>query len=980
MDSRYRPPAPMMWPPNPRAPWYNAGQKTTRFSTAHPRPSQPPSIDREQSIATDASKNASPAHSLSVPEVTAGPSSVNASPSAPASTEQSNTTKRCSPSHQPSEVTLHTAEGSICARQSQSHQIPKLLPPLLCATDGSSGAPQSHSDQTPSLPPPLPCTTDGSSGAHQSKSDQTPTLLPLLPCNGSSGARQYQSDQTPALPPPMLCATDGSSGAHQSRSNQSPKLPPPVLRTTDASKGAHGSQSDQTPTWPPPLLCTTDVSSNRPDQRSTSLLPLPTPSKTDGWDSTTDSSTNIVSSSKSMTMTELSAEIPSQAAMYMGKVWSKACGLSSSSPLLSTDEQATSILKCQILKNIHRLSLRAAYVRLWRIMPPLDTEDPGTGVGEFLRLRNRVCPRKSIRERKNTQPNNCGNHTVVRSRNGISHCSVRDVPVDVMTERRSLRDLLMSSQSDDEDGDDNSNDTFLPGVQMGLPNTQLSPTNFPFRSVNEGGDGEGNDASVHRRTNILLEFETQCHLQAARLSHSDNDCIGGNSDYPSFHSARDFSMGTTTPCSLPALSPQPSDKDGSSSTGKGSDTSFPGGSRDIPTWPATPFPIHAASFPHSHLARPGEGENLPHPSGGRGSLVGPANLLPLQAMPTDQYEKRRRGSDGTNSSSSSFSHKNVHVSRSARTKSKRRQLPKLSEASFTRSGPSRPSGASMSPSSKRDLASAQRAKPHRGNHTDPMYEGTAGLLADRRKAFRDTKQVLEFATIQTIGTVQPNLQPKIALSSEIIADGITNQTLDWLHEEYELLTDMLYYTEEEWAKVDVISKVYENQIKFSPKSANEADEKNEEEVAALQLKVGTDLILAAMEKLKETHSGRKVLRSMAQRFSQDEDEQPILESSKQNEAMSEKEVNALKMVVESVKDQLAGALEKLQESEYEARVLRSTMQRFVLTEEEMEEVVLKRCWLARYWGLAVQYVFPRIQKVKLTEEQEAAPPLRHTNT
>jgi len=27
----------------------------------------------------------------------------------------------------------------------------------------------------------------------------------------------------------------------------------------------------------------------------------------------------------------------------------------------------------------------------------------------------------------------------------------------------------------------------------------------------------------------------------------------------------------------------------------------------------------------------------------------------------------------------------------------------------------------------------------------------------------------------------------------------------------------------------------------------------------------------------------------------------------------------------------------------------------ILSKEEMEEVVMKKCWLARYWGLAVKY-------------------------
>ncbi|KAK9048965.1 hypothetical protein SSX86_032068, partial [Deinandra increscens subsp. villosa] len=56
-----------------------------------------------------------------------------------------------------------------------------------------------------------------------------------------------------------------------------------------------------------------------------------------------------------------------------------------------------------------------------------------------------------------------------------------------------------------------------------------------------------------------------------------------------------------------------------------------------------------------------------------------------------------------------------------------------------------------------------------------------------------------------------------------------------------------------------------------------------------------------------------------------------------------------------VKDETLGAMEQLKEAESEAKALRTMTQRMVLTHEEMEEVVLKRCWLSRYWGLAVQY-------------------------
>ena len=82
---------------------------------------------------------------------------------------------------------------------------------------------------------------------------------------------------------------------------------------------------------------------------------------------------------------------------------------------------------------------------------------------------------------------------------------------------------------------------------------------------------------------------------------------------------------------------------------------------------------------------------------------------------------------------------------------------------------------------------------------------------------------------------------------------------------------------------------------------------------------------------------------------------------------------------QSAKEEVASAIDQLKEAESETKAFRSMTQRMVLTQEEMvslitalssfcffdmnfnlfttlqEEVVLKRCWLARYWGLAVQY-------------------------
>ncbi|KAJ8449519.1 hypothetical protein Cgig2_005541 [Carnegiea gigantea] len=67
------------------------------------------------------------------------------------------------------------------------------------------------------------------------------------------------------------------------------------------------------------------------------------------------------------------------------------------------------------------------------------------------------------------------------------------------------------------------------------------------------------------------------------------------------------------------------------------------------------------------------------------------------------------------------------------------------------------------------------------------------------------------------------------------------------------------------------------------------------------------------------------------------------------------EIAALRSEIENLRGEAAVTMEKLQEVESEAKSLRSMTQRMVLTQEEMEEVVLKRCWLARYWALAVQY-------------------------
>ncbi|XP_010438932.1 PREDICTED: coiled-coil domain-containing protein SCD2-like [Camelina sativa] len=68
-----------------------------------------------------------------------------------------------------------------------------------------------------------------------------------------------------------------------------------------------------------------------------------------------------------------------------------------------------------------------------------------------------------------------------------------------------------------------------------------------------------------------------------------------------------------------------------------------------------------------------------------------------------------------------------------------------------------------------------------------------------------------------------------------------------------------------------------------------------------------------------------------------------------------KETDALSSEFQSLKDEADKATEQLHEAEAETKSLRTMIHRTILTQEEMEEVVLKRCWLARYWELAIQH-------------------------
>ncbi|KAI4363803.1 hypothetical protein MLD38_019975 [Melastoma candidum] len=80
-----------------------------------------------------------------------------------------------------------------------------------------------------------------------------------------------------------------------------------------------------------------------------------------------------------------------------------------------------------------------------------------------------------------------------------------------------------------------------------------------------------------------------------------------------------------------------------------------------------------------------------------------------------------------------------------------------------------------------------------------------------------------------------------------------------------------------------------------------------------------------------------------------------LKSASQMKDVKDENIVALRSEIQAIKDDAAACAKQLREKEAEVKALRSMTHRMILTQEELEEVVLKRCWLARYWGLAVQH-------------------------
>ncbi|ERN16866.1 coiled-coil domain-containing protein SCD2 [Amborella trichopoda] len=67
------------------------------------------------------------------------------------------------------------------------------------------------------------------------------------------------------------------------------------------------------------------------------------------------------------------------------------------------------------------------------------------------------------------------------------------------------------------------------------------------------------------------------------------------------------------------------------------------------------------------------------------------------------------------------------------------------------------------------------------------------------------------------------------------------------------------------------------------------------------------------------------------------------------------EIQMLRQQAAAAREGALSVEEHMQETESEVKSLCLMAQRMILNQEEMEEVVLKRCWLARYWSLSVRH-------------------------
>ncbi|XP_056842055.1 coiled-coil domain-containing protein SCD2 [Raphanus sativus] len=143
--------------------------------------------------------------------------------------------------------------------------------------------------------------------------------------------------------------------------------------------------------------------------------------------------------------------------------------------------------------------------------------------------------------------------------------------------------------------------------------------------------------------------------------------------------------------------------------------------------------------------------------------------------------------------------------------------------------------------------------------------------------------------------------------------------VDMLQEENESLLDKLRLAEDKCEEADARAKQLEKQVEILGEGVTMDARLLSRQEAALQQRE------AALKVASQTRGGKR------------------------------EDVSALHTEAEIAREEAASSLEQLHEVESELNSLKTMTKRLILTQEEMEEVVLKRCWLSRYWGLCVRH-------------------------
>ncbi|KMZ66982.1 hypothetical protein ZOSMA_27G00300 [Zostera marina] len=174
----------------------------------------------------------------------------------------------------------------------------------------------------------------------------------------------------------------------------------------------------------------------------------------------------------------------------------------------------------------------------------------------------------------------------------------------------------------------------------------------------------------------------------------------------------------------------------------------------------------------------------------------------------------------------------------------------------------------------------------------------------------------------------PNIKTETRLNiiPSMASDSFEDE-IEILHEENEKITEKLRLTEERYEKAEARAHQLEKQV------------------ASLGAGVSVeDKLLSRKEALLREREA-----ALARQFDE------------QNKSDRDNEIVSLQQEVESAKEEYENAKKQLQCAQSEVETLTSVTDKMILTQEELEEVVLKRCWLSRYWALAIQFgVYPDI--------------------